>query len=76
MNTFNILDPAACGKKIDRIARVGKALQNDIHVVAVSTLAHIRDHGRALERVARPVTDLVRRDAEHATAARDGDHGA
>lgn len=45
MNTFNILDPAACGKKIDRIARVGKALQNDIHVVAVSTLAHIRDHG-------------------------------
>jgi hypothetical protein len=45
MTTFTILDQAACGKKIDRIRKIGKALQNEIHVVAVSTLSHIRDHG-------------------------------
>lgn len=45
MTTFTILDQATCGKKIDRIRKIGKALQNEIHVVAVSTLSHIRDHG-------------------------------
>ncbi len=45
MSTFTILDQATCGKKIDRIRKIGSALQQEIHVVAVSTLAHIRDHG-------------------------------
>ncbi len=45
MTTFNILSPEVCGKKIARIAKVGKALQDEIHVVAVSTLDHIREHG-------------------------------
>jgi hypothetical protein len=45
MTTFTILDPKTCGRKIDRIAKVGRALQTEIHSVAVSTLAHIREHG-------------------------------
>lgn len=45
MTTFTILDQATCGKKIERIKKIGKALQSEIHSVAVSTLAHIRDHG-------------------------------
>lgn len=45
MTTFTILDQAACGKRIERIRKVGQALQKEIHLVAVSTLAHIRDHG-------------------------------
>ena len=45
MTTFTILDQATCGKKISRIAKIGRALQNEIHIVAVSVLAHIRDHG-------------------------------
>lgn len=45
MNNFQFLDKAAIGKRIDRIARTGQALQKEIHLVAVNTLAHIRDHG-------------------------------
>ena len=45
MNNFQILDKAAIGKRIARIKRTGQALQQEIHVVAVNTLAHIRDHG-------------------------------
>lgn len=45
MSTFNILSPEACGKRIARIIKVGKALQSEIHLVAVSLLAHIRDFG-------------------------------
>ncbi len=45
MTTFTILDQTTCGKKIDRIRKIGSALQNEIHTVAVSTLAHLRDHG-------------------------------
>ena len=45
MNNFPILDKATIGKKISRIKRTGQALQQEIHVVAVNTLIHIRDHG-------------------------------
>lgn len=45
MTTFNILTPEACKSKITKIAKVGKALQAEIHAVAVSTLDHIRAHG-------------------------------
>lgn len=45
MSTFNIIPQAECGKKIAQIKRVGATLQKTIHEVAVSTLAHIRDHG-------------------------------
>jgi hypothetical protein len=45
MTSFTILDQTACGKKIDRIRKIGAALQTEIHIVACSTLAHIRDHG-------------------------------
>ena len=45
MTTFTILDQATCASKIARIARVGKIFQREVHMVAVSTLAHIRDHG-------------------------------
>lgn len=45
MTTFNFLDKAAIGKRIARIKRTGQALQKEIHIVAVNTLAHIRDHG-------------------------------
>jgi hypothetical protein len=45
MSTFTIIPQAECGKKIAQIKRVGATLQKTIHEVAVSTLAHIRDHG-------------------------------
>lgn len=45
MTTFNIISQADCQKKIARIKRIGHTLQGEIHAVAVSTLAHIRDHG-------------------------------
>jgi hypothetical protein len=45
MSTFTILDKAECGKRIKRIGSIGAKLQSEIHIVAVSTLAHIRDHG-------------------------------
>lgn len=45
MSTFNIIDKAGCAKNIARIKKAGKAIQELIHTTAVSTLAHIRDHG-------------------------------
>lgn len=45
MSTFTILDPKTCGRKIDRIAKVGRSLQTEIHSVGVSVLSHIREHG-------------------------------
>jgi hypothetical protein len=45
MTSFTIIPQAECGKKIAQIKRVGATLQKTIHEVAVSTLAHIRDHG-------------------------------
>lgn len=43
--TIVILDRAACGKAITGIQRFAGKLQARIHVVAVSTLDHIREHG-------------------------------
>lgn len=45
MSTFTIISQAECAKKIGKIKRIGATLQREIHLVAVSTLAHIRDHG-------------------------------
>lgn len=45
MTTFNILDQATCKSRIKRIKSLGGRLQQEIHVVGVSTLAHIRDYG-------------------------------
>ena len=46
MTTFNfVLSPAICAKKIAKIAKVGSALQAEIHSVGVSVLDHIREHG-------------------------------
>ena len=43
--TVRILSAAECSTAIGRIAAAGKTLQSRIHVVAVSTLDHIREHG-------------------------------
>lgn len=45
MSTFTILSQAECGKRIKRLKSLTARVQNEIHIVAVSTLAHIRDHG-------------------------------
>lgn len=45
MTSFTIIPQADCGKRIARIKRIGASLQAEIHLVACSTLAHIRDHG-------------------------------
>jgi hypothetical protein len=45
MSTLQILTQEACSRKIDQIARVGGKLHQVIHEVAVSSLAHVRDHG-------------------------------
>ena len=42
---FTPFDPAKCKTNISRIKRSGAALQKLVHETAVSTLAHIRDHG-------------------------------
>lgn len=43
--TIRILTTAECSQAIGRISAAGKVLQARVHTVAVSTLAHIRDHG-------------------------------
>lgn len=45
MTTLKVLNASDCARKIEQIGRVGKALQNQIHLVAVSCLDHIREHG-------------------------------
>lgn len=44
MSTLTILNQAKTGKLISSIAKRATTLQVDIHIAAVSTLAHIRDH--------------------------------
>lgn len=44
MTSITLLNQSECGKRIKAIARIGARLQTEIHIVAVSTLAHIRDH--------------------------------
>lgn len=43
--SVRIMTANECSTAIGRIAATGKVLQARIHTVAVSTLAHIRDHG-------------------------------
>lgn len=43
--SIKIMSAGEITSAIGRIATVGKTLQSDIHTTAVSTLAHIRDHG-------------------------------
>lgn len=43
--SVRIMTAGECSTAIGRIAATGKVLQARIHAVAVSTLAHIRDHG-------------------------------
>jgi hypothetical protein len=43
--SVNIMTAGEITTAIGRIATTSKALQSDIHTTAVSTLAHIRDHG-------------------------------
>lgn len=45
MTTFTVLSQSEIAKRITRIKSVGARLQNEVHVVAVSCLAHARDHG-------------------------------
>lgn len=45
MSTFNILDQSSCKSRIKRIKSLGARLQSEIHLVGVSALAHLRDHG-------------------------------
>lgn len=45
MPNITILDRDACKRAIAGIRRVAGKVQERIHLVAVSTLAHIRDHG-------------------------------
>ena len=45
MQVFKILSQADTVKKIKSIRTRANKLQSDIHVCAVSTLAHMRDHG-------------------------------
>lgn len=42
---IEIMSKDACSKAIRQIARIGVKLELHIHRVAVSSLAHVRDHG-------------------------------
>jgi hypothetical protein len=45
MTNLNLLSREACVERIVSIRESARGLQDSIHIVAVSTLAHIRDHG-------------------------------
>lgn len=45
MSKFSLLTVSEANEKIASIRQSARVLQSDIHVVAVSALAHTRDHG-------------------------------
>lgn len=45
MTTFTLFDKETCTRNIARIRKAGAKIQELIHQTAVSTLAHVRDHG-------------------------------
>lgn len=45
MTTFTLLDKAECGKRISALRVAGAGYQTEVHICAVSALAHIRDCG-------------------------------